>query len=81
MSDSEDDECESTEFMSSAEIREFLEEAEEEKKVAKKVRHLRRPCALCPKESDSARLSVFCYNCNNAVCKDHRHIVCDSCTN
>ena len=47
---------------------------------AKKGRSIRRPCGLCPQQPDATRLAIFCYNCNIAVCKDHRHTICDSCT-
>ena len=118
MPDSDDDdvEIESAEFMSTPEITEFLEEAEEEKEQlqgrsgkhwkpmvfeeifepvfgpekrrcetntpppAKKARQIRRPCGFCPKKPDASRLSTFCYICSIPVCKDHRHYICDSCS-
>ena len=46
---------------------------------SKKVRNFRRPCGLCPKEPDMMRQSIFCKICNSAICKEHRHYVCDSC--
>ena len=47
---------------------------------AKKARQIRRPCGFCPKKPDASRLSTFCYICSIPVCKDHRHYICDSCS-
>ena len=47
---------------------------------SKKVRYFRRPCSFCPKLPEAPRHATFCFNCNSAVCKKHRHLVCDSCS-
>ncbi|CBY34124.1 unnamed protein product [Oikopleura dioica] len=42
------------------------------------LRRAKRHCIECPPKIKT-RCRVFCDNCNSAVCKDHRYIICRSC--